>query len=138
MNDCLCREFTEAEVKVALHNIGDLKASGPDGMPSLMYKKHFMGESVVKEVVRVLNGGPIPKGWNDTFVVLIPKVKNPSRIKDLRPISLCNMLYKLVSKVLANRLKLVLPDIISESLCAFASGRMITDNVLVAYELTHF
>jgi hypothetical protein len=140
MNECLIAEFTAMEVKAALDHIGGLKAPGPDGMPSLFYKKywHIMGDTIVKEVLNVLNGGDMPEGWNDTYVVLIPKVKDPSRIKDLRPISLCNVLYKLVSKVLTNRLKIILPDIISDNQSAFVPGRLITDNILLAYEATHF
>ncbi|XP_073360394.1 uncharacterized protein [Aegilops tauschii subsp. strangulata] len=130
MKGILEAEVTREEVKAALDHIGDLKAPGPDGMPSIVYKKHwhFMGEKVVDEVISVLKGGPMPDGWNDTVVVLIPKVKNPSRIKDLRPISLCNVVYKLCSKVIANRLKLVLPDIISDNQSAFVPGRLTTDN----------
>ncbi|XP_073363555.1 uncharacterized protein [Aegilops tauschii subsp. strangulata] len=140
MHAVLDAEFTREEVKAALDHIGDLKAPGPDGMPSILYKKHwhFMGDRVVDEVLAVLNGGPIPEGWNETIVVLIPKVRTPSRIKDLRPISLCNVIYKLVSKVIANRLKIILPDIISDNQSAFVPGRLITDNVLIAYELSHF
>ena len=117
MRTMLDLEFTREEVKAALDHIGDLKAPGPDGMPSIVYKRHwhFMGEKIVEEVLGMLRGGPIPQGWNDTTVVLIPKVKSPNRIKDLHPISLCNVVYKLVSKVIATRLKLILPMLISEN-----------------------
>jgi hypothetical protein len=71
------------------------------------YKKFWslIGDKVKYEVLNVLNGGPMPQGWNDTIIVLIPKNNNPQNLKDLRPINLCNVLYKLISKVLANRLK---------------------------------
>lgn len=69
---------------------------------------------VIEEVLQVLNGGVIPTGWSDTTIALIPKVKTPENVRDLRPISLCNVLYKIVSKVIANRLKVVLAEIISQ------------------------
>jgi hypothetical protein len=140
MNECLMKELTSDEVRKALDGIGDLKAPGPDGMPAIFYKNFWdmVGNQVVEEVLGVLNGGPIPEEWNETTIVLIPKVRKPELVKDLRPISLCNVLYKLVSKVLANRLKTVLPDVISQSQSAFVPGRLISDNILVAYELTHY
>ena len=124
MNDCLMADFTEMEIKVALDHIGDLKAPGPDGMSAMVFKKywHLMGRNIAEEVMKVLKGGELPHDWNDTTVVLISEVKNPSRIKDLTPISLCNVLYKIISKVLANRLKLVLPQIISGNQSAFVPG----------------
>lgn len=140
MNLSLLREFSDEEIKKALQDIGDLKAPGADGMSSLFYKQYWevVGNDVIREVRSFLAGGAISEGWNETVVVLIPKVPSPERIKGLRPISLCNVIYKVASKVLSNRLKLILPEIISLNQSAFVPGRLITDNVLLAYEFTHF
>ena len=80
----------------------------------------------------------MPDGWNDTLIVIIPKNVTLMSMKDLRPISLCNVVYKLVAKVITNRVKLILPDIISPNQSAFMPGRLISKNILLAYELTHF
>ncbi|WVZ62142.1 hypothetical protein U9M48_011922 [Paspalum notatum var. saurae] len=140
MNNFLLAPYSGEEVWKALESIGDLKAPGVDGIPAIFYKRFWglIGERVKLEVLKVLNGGEMPPGWNDTIIVLIPKTDRPERLKDLRPISLCTVLYKLISKVMANRLKVVLPDVISPSQSAFVPGRLITDNVLLAYEITHY
>lgn len=68
---------------------------------------------------------------------MIPKVDSPCSVTDFRPISLCNVIRKLISKILANRLKVILPEIISPSQNAFITGRLIFDNIIVAYEIMH-
>lgn len=88
-------------------------------------------------VIKILNMGIMPKGLNETYICLIPKADRPQNVTKFRPISLCNVVYKIVSKVLANRLKGILPAVIDESQSAFVPGGQIMDNVLVAFETMH-
>ena len=113
--------YTAEEVKKALFSICDLKAPGPDGLHAIFYKRCWplLGEELVIEVLNAVNSGVIPEGWNSTTIVLIPKVENAKKISQYRPISLCNLVYKVISKLLAARLKVFLPDIISETQSAF-------------------
>lgn len=77
-----------------------------------------------------------PQSLNHTFITLVPKKNSsPKKITDFRPMSLCNVMYKLISKVIANRLKGILNDVVSKPQSAFVPGCLITDNVLIAYKL---
>jgi hypothetical protein len=87
---------------------------------------------VTRAVLSFLNGGEMAEEVNNIVLVLIPKVKNLQELTNFRPISLCNVIYKICSKVIANRLCLTLDDIISEEQSAFVLGCLITYNVLVA------
>jgi len=139
MNQDLLAPYTREEVKKALFSIGDLKAPGPDGLHAIFYKRFWdmLGEELEDEVLAVVNSATVPEGWNATTIVLIPKVEAPEKVSQFRPISLCNVVYKVISKLLANRLKKILPDIISYNQSAFVPGRLITDNILIAYESIH-
>ena len=139
MNQTLVAPFVKAEVEIALSQMEALKSPGPDGMPPLFFQQFWpiIWDEVADAVLTCLNTGSIPPSINQTFITLIPKVKSPVRVSEYRPIALCNILYKLISKVIANRLKNILPSIISETQSAFQSSKAISDNILIAFETLH-
>jgi hypothetical protein len=139
MNQILSKDFIAAEVGEALAQMGPTKAPGPDGMPHLFFQSCWsqLGSNVTEAVLDCLNHGGSLQSINHTHLVLIPKRPSPTAITEYRPISLCNVLYKLVSKTLANHLKAILPALISDKQSAFVPGRQIVDNILVAFEAMH-
>ena len=108
-------------------------------MPPIFFQHYWkeIGGDVANAVLFCLNSSHIRAGINHTHITLIPKVKSPEKVTEFRPIALCNILYKLISKVLANRLKVILPNVISKSQCAFQFDKAISDNILVAFETLH-
>jgi len=127
------------EVEEAVRSMPSDKALGPDGFTINFYKacwklvKHEVWE-VVEDSRR---SGSIVKSLNSTFIALIPKVEEANTPEKFRPISLCNVIYKIISKVIANRLKPILPGPISEEQSGYVEGRQILDNILLAQEMVH-
>jgi hypothetical protein len=140
MCDLLVKPFTAEEVERALFQMAPNKAPGVDGFNAGVFQAHWqlIKPSVLSAVLGFLNGGELPAEVNKTLLVLIPKINNPQELSQFRPISLCNVLYKICSKTMANCLRCILDDIISEEQSAFIPGRLITDNVLIAYECIHY
>jgi hypothetical protein len=139
MNDMLCAPFSEEEVSNALFQIGPLKAPGTDGFPARFYQRNWavMKGEITAAVLEFFSTGVMPEGVNDTAIVLIPKVPFPKELKEFRPISLCNVIYKIDSKCLVNRLRPLLDDLISENQSAFFPGRLIYDNSIIVFECIH-
>ncbi|GKV09632.1 hypothetical protein SLEP1_g21103 [Rubroshorea leprosula] len=136
-NELLTRVFSEEEVKEAVWDCDSSKSSGPDGFNFRFIKE--MWEDIKKEVVAFIQEfhkhGRIVRGANASFLVLIPKTENPQRIEEYRPISLIGVMYKILAKLLANRLRKVLPKVIGEQQMAFIGGRQLVDGVIIANEV---
>ena len=115
------------------------KSLGFDGMSPFFFQKfwHIVGQDVIVAVLSVLNSGHMLHKMNFTHIVLVPKINEPKHMSDFRPISFSNVISRIVSKVLVDRLKHVLPLVISDAQSAFVPNHLITDKTTVAYELLH-
>lgn len=139
-NAMLLSLVTEIEVKQTLFHMHPDKSSGPDGMTRGFYQKFWktLSTYVVNMVKQFFDTGIIDNELIDTNITLIPKKRNPQLMTELRPISLCNVMYKVISKVLANRFKSIIDAIISDTQSAFIPGRFISNNIMIAHELMYF
>jgi hypothetical protein len=106
-------------------------------LPAQFFHKNWdiLKDEIVSAVRSFFKTGIMPEGINNSTIVPIPKTKNPSKLKDFKPISLCNILYKIIAQCIINRL---MPcQIVSPEQSAFIKGRQIADNALVAFECIH-
>ncbi|CAJ2652454.1 unnamed protein product [Trifolium pratense] len=138
-NERLVMPITREELKEALFQMHPDKAPDPDGFNPAFYQYFWelCGDDIFEAAKEWLDRGYFPSSLNETNICLIPKCENPISMKDLRPISLCNVLYKMISKMLANRLRGCLDKCVSEEQLAFIEGRSILDNALIAIEVIH-
>ncbi|XP_013608309.1 PREDICTED: uncharacterized protein LOC106315086 [Brassica oleracea var. oleracea] len=138
-NMILLEKPSEHEIRKALFEINPDKAPGPDGMTSKLFQKFWreMRQDIIRLVQDFFETGSFDPLLNQTNICLIPKKKKPRDMTEFRPISLCNVSYKIISKLLCKRLKRVIPRLISETQSAFVSKRLITGNILIAQENFH-
>lgn len=139
MNDQLQQPITEEEILEALSQMCPTKAPGPDGFPAFFYQKHWkmVKSGVVTTCLHILNEQGTITPLNHTYIALVPKTKKPRKVTNFRPISLCNVIYRIVAKAIANRLKHILHQVISPTQSAFIPNRLITDNIIIGYECLH-
>eukprot|EP00253_Pinus_taeda_P033311 PITA_33311 len=138
-NQFLEADVTNNEIKTTLFAMEPDKAPSPDGFTARFLQNCW--QIVEKDLCRMVQksqacqkiGGSI----NSAFLALIPKEKGANSFTRFRPISLCNIGYKLITKVIANRLKIILPDIIPENQGGFIHGRQIVDNFILVQEEIH-
>ncbi|GJV60665.1 RNA-directed DNA polymerase, eukaryota [Tanacetum coccineum] len=131
------RNVSYEEIKRAVWDCGISKSPGPDGFTFEFYRKYWslIDHDVVAAVTSFFSTGSFPPGCNSSFITLIPKSQEAKMVKDFRPISLIGSMYKIITKVLANRLSLVISELVSDVQSAFVSNRHILDGPFILNEL---
>lgn len=135
----LCMPITNAEIWNMAKSIPAYKAPGPDGLQAIFYHKYWniIGADICYFVKDCFAKNTIPSDINKTLITLIPKSDNPDTIKMFRPISLCNVTYKIITKIIVARLRPLLDKIVNPFQISFIPGRSTTDNIIITQEMLH-
>lgn len=133
------RPVSEQEIKAAVFQLGPSKAPGPDGIPVSFFQQHWsvVGNMVIKFDTEVFVTGYVPESMNCSLICLLSKLTHPETIAQFRPICLSNVIIKVITKIIANRLHPVMGDLIHKEQTGFIPGRHTTDNIVIAQECLH-
>ncbi|GJU49343.1 RNA-directed DNA polymerase, eukaryota, reverse transcriptase zinc-binding domain protein [Tanacetum coccineum] len=134
----MVRDVSNDEIKTALFDINDNKVPGPDGFTSRFFKASCgtIRNDFCCVVKEFFSSGKMLGELNTTLISLVPKCNNPIKVTDYRPIACCNVVYKCISKVISNRLKMVHNGVIDPNQSAFIEGRQISDNIIFGFHKT--
>lgn len=130
---------TDEEIKAALWSLKPFKAPGPNGLHAGFFQRFWLvvGSSVIEEIKLIFAEKRIANYINTTHIALIPKIQGPVMLGNYKPISLCNTVYKVLTKIIVAKLRPYLGKLISPLQTAFVPGRKGMDNVIIAQELIH-
>lgn len=137
--DFMSTPLTSDEIKETMFDMAPFKAPGLDGFHAGFYQSQWsiVGNAVANQAKVFFTTGKMPEKLNDALVSLIPKVDNPELVSQFRPISLCNVGYKVITKAMTNRIKYVIRGLIGPEQSSFVPGKQITDNIVVYQEFLH-
>ncbi|XP_019186423.1 PREDICTED: uncharacterized protein LOC109181124 [Ipomoea nil] len=135
----LIRYATVEEVRHAVFGMKRFGSPGPDGIQAAFYRHYWdiVGDLVTNFVNSCLISGTVPTGMLEAYMTLIPKKDCPENAGDFRPITLLNVIFKIVSKVLVNRLRPVMKKLVGPFQNSFLPGRSTLDNVVMTQEIVH-
>ena len=127
------------DIKNNVFQMGDLKAPGPGGILALFFQKYWdiVGPDIIAAVKHFFDHGFLLTEWNSTFICLIPKVVKTEEPSHFRPIILCNVIYKVISKVLVHKLKPIIHKLVSPIKNAFIPGQLLSNKCLITHELVN-
>ena len=129
--------ITTTDIDTAVKSIDVSKAPGIDGFNSFFFRETWdlVKHDVYEAVLHFFDTEVLVNQWNCSSLTLVPKVQNPSYVKDYRPIACCSVLYKIISKIITMRLADVVGDVVNDAQAGFVPGKHIADNILLATEL---
>lgn len=139
-NEELTKCPSTTEIQLVLSTMGKYKSPGPDGVTVTFYKQYWgiVHEAVIREIQEFFQHGRIKPAFNHTFLALIPKTQGAARVDQFRPIALCNVTLKLITKIIAGRLRPYLEGIVHPSQAASIPNRAINDNIIINHEIMRF
>lgn len=135
----LLSDITLQEIYEILKNMNPSKSPSPDGLTSHFFTTFWpqLGNHITLMIKKIFANGHLPHFLNETYIILIPKKEQPTQIDHFRPISLFNVIYKVISTLLVKRMRTFLLNIISPFQNAFVPSRSIQDNIILTHEMLH-